>query len=93
LSIRISFTFPGSFEGLTALCDIAKSPLGDIAEGGTESDVTETENDVRETGSGLGVTDSDVAETKDAILEQPAEQEVPDIVLEDVDTVGEWHTT
>jgi hypothetical protein len=87
LSIRILLTFTGSFEELTALYDIAKSPLGDIAEGGTETDETETENDVRETGSGLGVTDSDVAET-----ERAAEQGVPDTVLGDVDTVGEWHT-
>jgi hypothetical protein len=87
LSIRILFTFTGSFEGLTFLYDIAKSPLGDISEGGTESDQTETENDVRETGSGLGVTDSDVAEN-----ERAAEQGVPDTVLDGVDTVGEWHT-
>jgi hypothetical protein len=93
LPIRILFTFTGSFEGLETLYDIAKSPVGDIVEGGTDNDLTDTENDLRETGSGLGVAENDVAETEDALLEQVAEQEVPEIVLEDADKVGEWHTS
>ena len=92
MPIRILFAFTGSFEGLTTLYDIAKSPVGDIVEGGTENDLTDTDNDLRETGNGLGVTDNDMAEIEDAIHEQTAEQEVPEIVLEDVDKVGEWHT-
>jgi hypothetical protein len=93
LPIRIPFTFTGSFEGLTTLYDVAKSPVGDIVEGRTENDLTDTDNDLRETGNGLGVTGSDVAESEDGIHEQAAEQEVPEIVLEDVDKVGEWHTS
>jgi hypothetical protein len=93
LPIRILFTFTGSFEGLTTLYDIAKSPVGDIVEGGTENDLTDTDNDLRENGSGLGVTENDMADTEDAIHEQAVEQEVPEIVLEDVDKVGEWHTS
>ena len=92
MPIRKLFTFTGSYEGLTTLYDIAKSPLGDIVEGGTENDVTETENILCETGSGLGKTENFVHESEDAIDEQAAEQEVPEIVLEDVDKVGEWHT-
>jgi hypothetical protein len=92
LSITILFTLTGSIEGLTSLYDIAKSPLGDIGEGETENDVTETENDLGETGSGLGVTETDLPEADDKIHDQATEQGVPETVLEDVDTVGEWHT-
>jgi len=93
LPIWILFTFTGSFEGLTTVYDIAKSPVGDIVEGGTENDLTDTNNDLRATGSGLGVTENDVADSEDVIHEQAAEQEGPKIVLEDVDKLGEWHTS
>ena len=92
MPIRLLFTFTGSFEELTTPYDIAKSPVGDIVQGGTESDLTDTDNYLRETGSGVGVTENDGATTEDGIHEQAAEQELPEIVLEDVDKVGEWHT-
>ena len=100
MSIRILFTFTGSFEGLATLYDIAKSPVGDIAEGGTENDLTDTDTYLREPGSGVGVTDSGGvgvtdsggAATGGGVHEQAAGQDVPEIVLEDVDKVGEWHT-
>jgi len=39
------------------------------------------------------VTENDVADSEDVIHEQAAEQEGPKIVLEDVDKLGEWHTS
>ena len=93
MPLRILFTFTGSYEELTTLYDVAKSPVGDIVEGGTENDLTDIDNDLRETGNGLGVTENDVAESEDGIHEQAAEQKVPEIVLEDADKVGEWHTS
>ena len=92
MSITILFTFTGSFEGLATLYDIAKSPVGDIVEGGTENDLTDTDTYLREPGSGVGVTDSGGVATGGGVHEQAAEQDVPEIVLEDVDKVGEWHT-
>jgi hypothetical protein len=38
------------------------------------------------------VTETDFAETEGEVHKGTAEQGVPEIVLEDVDTVGEWHT-
>ena len=39
------------------------------------------------------MTETDLAETEHEIHEQDAEEDVPEIVLEDVDNIGEWHTS
>jgi len=92
LPIKILLTFTGLSEELTTPYDVAKSPVGDIVQGGTNSDLTDTDNYLRENGSEVGVTENGGAATEDGIHEQAAGKGVPEIVLEDVDRVGEWHT-
>jgi hypothetical protein len=58
-----------------------------------ESDLGDTENDLAETANDLGAAENDLAETvKDLGDYEPVkEQDIPDIVLEDMDELGEWH--
>jgi hypothetical protein len=69
--------FSGPFEELSSLYHIANLPLGDTGAGRTEPDLAGAENDLDE--------------TKREINELNTE-DVPEIVLENMDEVGEWHT-
>jgi hypothetical protein len=90
----------GSFEGLTSLYDIAKLPLGHIRARETQNDAGHSETasrntatDLTEAESDLGTIENDLAETvKDLGDYKPVqEQDIPEIVTEDMDELGEWH--